>query len=83
MPPRLKWLLIGSEKPGTGVELTNEELTAALESNKTEFTEGEWSAFGIEEPHPDVFISAGGLYFKPLGQTPPTFVELSDVDQGS
>ena len=56
----------------TGNDLANTELADALarktEKNGTlEFTQEEWSAFGIENLSDDDFVKSGERYFKPAG----------------
>ena len=63
----LTWKEAGAMKPTQGRELSNPALASTLES-KAEFTQQEWSAFGIGDLRPDDFIRAGGSYFRPLGE---------------
>ena len=69
----LKWRKAKSEKPSNGQELMNEKLAEAL-ATKTEFTQAEWDAFGIEVLHMDHFIQSGASCFQPA--------EVGDGEQG-
>jgi len=59
----LKWRNVGDSKPSFGSGLVNQTLAEALTS-KTDFTENEWSEFGINDLHSDDFIESHGFYFK-------------------
>ena len=60
----LVWKAPLTEMPSGGIELVNEKLAAAL-SSKTEFTQEEWDAFGIDELCSDHFVRVGDVYFHP------------------
>jgi len=70
IPSGLKWERIGTARPLQGRELRNEKLARGLE-RKAEFTEGEWSAFGIRGLLHDDFISSADSYFKPASPDRP------------
>ena len=61
--PGLKWEAIGSDKPETGVEITNEALAAALQE-KTKLTGDEVSKFGVSDLLADSYIKVGDTYFQ-------------------
>jgi hypothetical protein len=48
----LKWDSAGDAQPAQGCKLENAELAAALAGGKTEFTEQEWTAFGVSDLRP-------------------------------
>ena len=72
--PGLKWLKIGDSATTNGQRLGNSTLAEALKS-KTEFTEQEWDAFGVQDLHVDHFVESGGSCFKPAA-----FVLESQID---
>ena len=59
----LKWKSLGSTKP-KGSELSNKKLAKALKS-KMEFTQKEWSSFGVKKLHVENFVKSAGSYFGP------------------
>ena len=63
----LKWVKASVQKPTQGRELDNPDLTHAL-TNRTEFTQPEWKAFGIKYLLTDDYIKAGDFYFKPAAE---------------
>tara|TARA_Y100000741_G_C18259709_1_gene560176 strand:+ start:1177 stop:2124 length:948 start_codon:yes stop_codon:yes gene_type:complete len=65
----LKWRDIGSRRPLKGTELTNEELSKALQT-KLEFSPVEWDAFAVRELKMEHFVEAGGRYFQPNSRDP-------------
>ena len=62
--PGLKWLKIGHSETTNGQELANSTLAEAL-TRKTEFTQGEWDAFGVQGLDMNHFVESGGSCFKP------------------
>ncbi len=60
-----RWESAGAEKPTEGRELDSCSLAKELAEGKTEFTEKQWTQFGIGDLRSDDFIKAGDLYFKP------------------
>jgi len=64
VPSGLKWQSAGVSRPVTGRELINPRLEKAL-SRKTELTQDEWDAVGIQDLAADHFIKSGGSYFMP------------------
>jgi len=60
----LKWQSTGVAKPIKGRELTNLNLSNALE-NKLEFEQEEWTSFGVVGVQTDDFIKSRNSYFKP------------------
>ena len=64
-PLGLKWRRVGPTKPSTGQNLTNDELSQALQSNAT-FTQEEWATFGITDLRVDDCIKSGDSYFRPI-----------------
>ena len=64
----LKWTVVGDTELAGGEVLTNDALSEAL-TGKTEFTQQEWEAFGIQDLSVKHFITAGDKYFKPEGHT--------------
>ena len=62
----LMWHRIGDKKPtGEGRELKNSKLAREL-TFKTEFTQAEWDAFGVQDLDQEDFIQAGNSFFKPV-----------------
>lgn len=61
----LKWAKTGVTRPRPGEELNAPQLAAAIFSNKLEFTQLEWVAFGICDLHMEHYIKVGNSYFKP------------------
>ena len=64
-PLGLKWKSIGSTMPTRGQNLTNDELSRALQSNTT-FTQEEWDTLGVTSLHADDCIKSGNSYFQPV-----------------
>lgn len=60
----LRWTVAGRTKPAQGRELSNNVLSASLQS-KTEFTQEQWDAFGVRDLRDDDYIKAGDLYYRP------------------
>ena len=77
----LKWNLAGDEKPKKGRSLEHPELAKAL-AYKTDFSEKEWEAFGIQDLRKDDFILSEatlGSKWKEVGEKKPeTGRELSN-----
>jgi len=59
-----KWEEIGTERPKTGTEISNEGLAAALET-KLEFEKTEWEAFQVSNLTVDSFIEVQKKYLRP------------------
>ena len=74
LEPGLKWEIIGSEKPETGTEIENEELSAALLEGKVEFRKEEIDKFNVPDLSHDSYIKVG-TYFKT------TYFKTSDAGQ--
>ena len=65
---RRQWQNVGTTKPTTGRELSNELSNSKLATElqkKQDFTPEEWDSYGIAEVHQEDFIMAGDSYFKP------------------
>lgn len=60
----LKWVNVGANRPVEGRELFYPKLASALK-NSTEFTEEEWTAFGITDVRYGDYILSSGEYFQP------------------
>ena len=60
----LRWKDAGAERPKDGAELTNAELTAALERG-TKLRMEQWAACGIAELRTDSYVKVGDSYFRP------------------
>ena len=60
----MKWRNVGTSRP-LGFELTNRKLSEALAA-KTEFTQSEWLAFGIDRVQFNNFVRSGDSYFAPV-----------------
>ena len=60
----LRWASVGLTKPAQGQELSNNVLSASLQS-KTEFTQREWDNFGVKDLRSDDYIKAGDCYYRP------------------
>jgi hypothetical protein len=78
----LLWKEAGATQPTQGRELINPALGRELERT-TEFTQQEWSAFGVGDLRPDHFIQAGGSYFRPRGSADVPSVECKDYKLGA
>lgn len=68
-PPGLKWMVVGSLKPQTGTEISNEALATALQQ-KVEFSYEEFDKFKVGELFEDSFIMVEGKYFASAGAEP-------------
>ena len=78
----LRWRNVGSI--GKGDELTNKELSEALQSNArwnarkdVKFTEAEWKAFGVKNLRMNHFIKSGDSYFQPAAVDTPACALLT------
>ena len=60
----LKWKEVGTEKPASGIELTNAALSEALKTEH-EFTKDGWESFGVKGLTGSHFILVGEKYFQP------------------
>ena len=60
----LNWQAVGATRPLGGHELTNERLSAALQTRVT-FTRAEWTEFGEWELQQDDYVESGGVYYTP------------------
>ena len=67
----LKWANVGSFRPSTGVEITNQNLSLALE-NRNEFTRDEFDLFGVHGLTYECFIRVKGCYMIP--EKPPNTI---------
>lgn len=78
----LKWQLLGSNKPLTGIEIQHPFLASTLSSTKVEFTHEELGILsGIVT---DSFIKVGDLYYKPAILPPFEFrVRLTTTQRDS
>ena len=63
--PGLTWEDVGSERPGTGTEITCEALAHALQQ-RLEFSEDELDTFQVSALSNDCFIKSGEKYFRPV-----------------
>lgn len=77
----LNWQKAKNGRPISGEELTNEELSKALQK-KTEFTQAEWNAFDVNHLHRDLFIQSGDSYFQPAQDNMVKQMILSKLDGG-
>ena len=59
-----QWAEVGSEKPQTGAEISNEALASALRE-KREFGKEEWDKFNVSHVTCDSYIKVGDMYFQP------------------
>ena len=78
-PDGLKWIQAGATAHTVAWELDNPALAEALESDKTVFTQAEWTAFGIDKVNKGDYVkvgdaSSGFRYFVPA-TTPLTETE--------
>ena len=60
----LKWEVLGSQKPQSGTEISNEALASGLQ-HMVEFSKEELDEFGVIDLSFDSYIKVGGQYFKP------------------
>ena len=60
-----KWMEVGSSRPASGTELSNEALRHALRST-LEFAKTELESLKVLDLSPDSFIRVGGKYFQPV-----------------
>ena len=63
--PGLTWEDVGSERPGTGTEITCDALAQALQQ-RLEFNEDELDTFQVSALCNECFIKSGEKYFKPV-----------------
>jgi hypothetical protein len=63
----LKWMSVGSKKPVSGTQISNEALAAALQTN-IEFNRHELESFNFNVPNLsyDSYIQVDSKYFKPV-----------------
>ena len=59
------WYDAGASEPGTGTEITDTKLAAAL-ALRQDFTPSEWNSFGITGLTNDHYILVGSNYYKPV-----------------
>jgi hypothetical protein len=64
-PSGLRWRDAGPAKPTSGVELSHEDLAAAL-LETTEFSESEWRSFKVKDLRAHHFIRVRNTYFQPM-----------------
>ena len=59
------WYNIGTTEPGTGTEITDSKLSAAL-ALRQDFTPSEWNSFAITGLTNNHYILVGSNYYKPV-----------------